>query len=327
MKRSGNLRSGLGVLVLCLLLGPGLGGARPVPGAGLVFAPPDNLPRGEKPGLGPDFPQLFSEPVEWQSAWSHLSRFSINTFTAVRASEQQLRDIAAFLTGRGIALTVTLQPLPVENCGRGIEGMTQTPTMPVWIARRMKKLDAPVSYFSLDEPLTFGHFYDKKEACRFPIEEVARRLATTIRRVREVYPDARIDDFEVPTLAPLDEWRRDLNQWLEAYRKYTGTPLDAMTLDVNWHRHDWQQVVRESVKILHIHGAKAGIFLDAIGGPGVTDESWMAEAKRNGEAIKNGDFGLDYVTVSSWMGHPRKLLPASDPMTLTGLLAWYASFR
>ena len=313
------------VLPLAAALALGLSGHSPMAAPALTFAPPDSLHHGDRPPLVPDFAQLFSDPDAWASGWSKLSAFSINTYFATLAPEALLHDVFGFLTTRHIALEVALQALPVEDCGVGVEGLVQTIRGPVGTVERMKKLNAPVATFGLDEPLTFGHFWDGHNACRLPVEEVAERLARTIAAVRAIYPNARINDYEVPTGKWYPQWQTVLPQWLEAYQRHTGTPLDAMTLDANWRDPHWQDAVRQSVRILHAHGVKAGIFLDATGGPDVTDGSWMAEAHRNGETIIRDKFGLDFVIVASWMGHPKRLLPASDRLSLTSLIPWFAS--
>lgn len=290
----------------------------------LIFFPPDSLRHGNQAPLVPDYPQLFSEPNAWASAWSKLSGFSMNNYLADLGPEDLLHQAFAFLTAHHISLEVALQSLPVENCGAGVEGLVQSVLHPINTAQRMKRLGAPVETFALDEPLTFGHFYDGHNACQLPVEEVAQRLATTISAVRAVYPNVRINENEVPTGTVFAHWKTVLPQWLEAYQRHTGTPLDAMTLDVDWRDPHWQDAVRQSVTILHAHGVKAGLYLDATGGPKVTDQSWMAEAHRNGETIIREKFGLDFVVIASWMGHPLRLLPASDPLSLTSLIPWFA---
>lgn len=312
------------VLPLAAALALGLNGRLLMAAPALTFAPPDSLHHGDHPPMVPDFPQLFSDPDAWASGWSELSAFSINNYSADLAPEDLLHTVFGFLSAHNISLEVALQGLPVEGCGLGVEGMVQTVRHPIATAERLKKLNAQVATFGLDEPLFFGHFWDGHNACRLPVEEVAERLARTIAAVRAIYPSARINDYEVPTGKAYPQWGTVLPQWLEAYQRHTGTPLDAMTLDANWRDPHWQDAVRESVRILHAHGVKAGLFLDATGGPDVTDESWMAEAHRNGETIIRDKFGLDFVIIASWMGHPKRLLPASDPLSLTSLIPWFA---
>lgn len=322
MRRSFARLLGAATLALCTVAPAVASRVMAVPA--LIFAPPDSLRHGNKAPLVPDYNQLFSDPDSWASGWSKLSGFQMNTYFADLGPEDLLHQAFAFLTAHRITLEIALQALPVENCGAGVEGMVQTVNHPTNTANRMRRLGAPVESFGLDEPLTFGHFYDGHNACKLPIEEVAERLATTIAAVRAVYPHARINDYEVPTGTVYPQWKTALPQWLDAYKRHTGTPLDAMTLDINWHDPHWQDAVRLSVSILHAHGVKVGIILDAPGGPNVTDESWMAEAHRNGEAIIRGKFGLDFVMISSWMGHPLRLMPANNPLSLTSLIPWFA---
>lgn len=270
MRRSFGRLFGAATLVLCLAAAPVM--AAPA----LLFAPPDSLRHGNQAPMVPDFNQLFSDPNAWSTAWSKLSGFNINTFTADVAPEDLLHQVFGFLTARHIALEVALQALPVENCGEGVEGLVNTIRRPVGTAERMKRLGAPVGSFGLDEPLTFGHFYDRHNACQLPVEEVAERLATTIRGVRAAYPDVRINDYEVPTGSVYPHWRAVLPEWLDAYQRHTGRKLDSMTLDVDWCDPHWQDAVRMSVSILHAHGVKAGIFLDAtVGRRSLTSHGWQ----------------------------------------------------
>ena len=51
------------------------------------------------------------------------------------------------------------------------------PGTPFAIAKRLKRLGVDVQWFSLDEPLQFGHLYKGANACRYSVREVANRLA------------------------------------------------------------------------------------------------------------------------------------------------------
>ena len=112
--------------------------------------------------------------------------------------EDKIKAISVFLSSRHIALAVGIQSLPVDGCGRGVEGMTKA-GQPGNVARRLKRLGIDVKYFALDEPLDFGHNFTGKQACKYSIQEVAHRLAGTISDLRTVYPDAKIVDYEAPT--------------------------------------------------------------------------------------------------------------------------------
>jgi hypothetical protein len=207
-----------------------------------------------------------------------------------------------------------------------VEGIVTTVKEPLSVARRLKQIGANVDSFGLDEPLEYGHIYKGRAACNFPIGEVAKRLAMTVREVRDLYPNAKFVDFEVPQDLPLPEWTDRLNQWLSAYQQATGTPLNGLAIDAHF-REAWQEPARRTADILHEKGVQAGIFLNAPGGSNVTDESWMKEAKQNILNVGAARLPIDFVIIATWVGHPSRDLPESDPLALTSLINWYAEHR
>lgn len=230
--------------------------------------------------MNEDFHELFDVPDKWATGSQKINVFSFNTTYAEFEPEERLRRIFTFLNARDIGINVSLQALFVEGCGVGIEGLVQIDHYPGDIARRLKRMDAPVQSFSFDSPLAFGHIYKGKNACAYSVEEVAKRLARTVADLRSSYPDAKFIDYESPTDLPFEQWTSTFRRWLDAYREETGTELDGMAMDANWHK-EWRQAAAATVELLHAHHAQAGIFLDANGGPSVTDQSWMIDAKRN----------------------------------------------
>jgi hypothetical protein len=288
------------------------------------FVPPDNLPRGDKL-MNEDYDALWDNPKSWSYAASQISVFSINPYYAAVAPEEKIREIYQFLSARHIAFAVGMQSLPVEGCGKGVEGTTSAGA-PGVIARRVRRFGADVQYFALDEPLEFGSIYRGKNACGYSVSEVARRLADTVRDLRSVYPNAKIVEYEPPDNQPLGQWTQTLAQYLEAYRQYTGTPLDELILDTGLTK-PWRATVSSSLAILHKHGTRAGLFLDAHGGPGVTDQSWMAEALEYARQIHDAKLNLDSIVISSWMLHPWRITPESHPLTLTALVDYYARLK
>ena len=292
------------------------------------FSPPDDHPRGKQHLISAeDYSRLFEHPEEWSSATAHVRAFGVDMSLAIDGPEEKLRRIFGFLKDHKIAANVSLQSLYTENCGRGIEGLVTVQHFPGDVLRRLKRLGLDVTYVSLDGPLGFGHTYRGKEECRYSAREVARRLAYTVRDVRSSYPNAKFVDYEGDfTYLPQDEAMPLLREWLDAYRAETGTELDALGMDVDW-RKPWRTSAPPTADILHAHGVKAGIFLDAAGGPTVTDESWMAEAERNARDIVTAKLPVDFVIIASWMMHPKRLLPESDPLALTHLVDWYEHYK
>jgi hypothetical protein len=293
----------------------------------LWFSPPDDHPRSRDHFITADgFTRMFEQPEEWAFAASHTKVFGIDTSLAIDGPEEKLRRMFDFFAAHDIAVNVALQALYTEGCGKGIEGLVQVQHYPGDIARRLKRLGFDVPYFAFDGPLAFGHIYKGKEACGYSVREVAHRLAHTVADVRSSYPNAKFVDYEGPTDLPLQEWVPTWREWLDAYRAETGTELDAMAIDTNW-RKDWRAASIPTIDLLHAHGAKAGIFLTATGGPTVTDESWLTEAKQNIRDVVAAKLPVDFVVISSWMQHPWRLVPETDPLTMTNLVDWYVHYR
>ena len=289
------------------------------------FAPPDNMPRF---GIVPmaDFPRLFDPEPAWLRALSHVHVFSLGSFYIQRAPEADLRRVLGFLEAHRIALDVGLQALPSEDCGQGVEGITPSVKEPIAVARRLRQMGANVRSFSFDEPLEYGHIYKGRAACRYPVREVARRVGMTVQGVREFYPGARFIDYEVAQDEPLPEWKETLSEWLSAFKAETGDSLDGLLIDVHF-RDSWEEPIRATIDILHANGVRAGLFLTAGGGSTVTDESWMEEAKGNVRSVFRAQLPLDFVDITTWAKHPTRILPETDPLSLTSLIHWYVECR
>jgi hypothetical protein len=76
------------------------------------------------------------------------------------------------------------------RCGVGVEGYSSEGQSLV-IARQLKALGADVRYYGMDEPLYFGHVFDKKNACHSSIPDLANDVGNKVRMVQSVFPSAR----------------------------------------------------------------------------------------------------------------------------------------
>jgi hypothetical protein len=246
---------------------------------------------------------------------------------SINGPAEELTRINAFLSGRHIALDVDAggvtmdYPVPTPGeCGYGVEGMVR-PGRTAAGVKRLKQLGIELTYVTLDEPLTYGHYYNRKNACRYSIEEVARRVAGEIAQIRQYYPDVRIVDVEAPQMTATPQWNADFPRWLKAYRDAAGAPFDAIVYDMVWSQ-AWQAVAAPGIRVAHAAGMRAGIILDG-SGPGGTDAEAAAAYKRNMQAVDASGLKFDLVWVANWTRHPSRNLPQSDPDTLTSVLDWY----
>jgi hypothetical protein len=225
----------------------------------------------------------------------------------------------ALAVGIGAAQMDNENPVPGE-CGFGVEGMNRPNRNAIYF-KRLKSLGIEIQYVSMDEPLTFAHYYDKKNACRYSIEDTARRVAASIAEIRQFYPNVKVVDTEAPNITNPQQWDADFSQWLAAYRRATGRSLDAVVFDVDW-RLPWMKWVSPGVAVLHKNGVHAGIILDGTG-PGSSDQDSIAARKQNAAAVQKSGLQFDIVEIANWTPHPSRNLPESDPDTLTSFLHWY----
>jgi len=227
------------------------------------FAPNDNLPRGPNRDryLHHDFPHLFDPKPAWDAK---IDVFKISPMMgSVVGPADELGRINAFLTGRRIALAVDTggvtmdHPVPTPGeCGYGVEGMAR-PGQNAANFKRLKHLGIEVAYVTLDEPLTYGHYYNRKNACRYSIEDVARRTAHEIAQIRQYYPDVRVVDVEAPQITATPQWNADFPMWLKAYRDAAGSPFDAIVYDMVLSQR-WQDVAVPGIRAAHAAGVRAG---------------------------------------------------------------------
>lgn len=291
------------------------------------FAPNDDLARGPNRDryLNHDFPHLFDPTPAWDPK---IDVFEISPMMgSVVGPNGELNRINTFLTGRHIALAVGTGGVTMDNprpapgeCGFGVEGMIR-PGRNAAAFKRLKQLGLEVRYVALDEPLTYGHYYNKKNACHYSIQDVARRVAAEIAEIRQSFPNIRVVDEEAPSITTTVQWNADFPNWLKAYRDAADVPFDAVVFDLDW-RQPWQTTVSASLRAARGAGVRTGIILDGTG-PGTTDADAIAAYKRNIEAVEASGLKFDLVIVANWTPHPARNLPQSDPDTLTSVLTWY----
>ncbi len=309
----------LGILILVALL-PAVAFSQEV-----WFAPPDNLQRGARPRANEDFPHLFDPSPAWSM---RADVFVISPLMGTPAGpEDTLRGINAFLAQHHMALAVGIGAAQMDNanpvpgeCGFGVEGMSR-PNRNAIEFKRLKQLGVDVQYVTMDEPLTFAHYYTKKNACRYSIQDTARRVAASIAEIRQFYPNVKVVDYESPTITSAQQWKADFPLWLSAYRQATGMPLDAVVFDIDW-RMPWLNWVSPGAVVAHENGVRAGIFLDGTG-PGASDADAIMAYKQNALSVQKSKLPFDLVVIANWTPHPSRNLPESDPETLTSFLHWY----
>ena len=273
---------------------------------------------------GYDFPALLKPNAPWQKA---LSRISVLRLPAnVVATYPDLPSLIHFIDEHHLKLGLGFGTMFGGGTCSGVEGFSRDSGFnheAVELARLWKRAGGKLDYVVMDSPLAFGHYYNKD--CHFSIAEIARRSGATMRALLTYFPNAIVVDAEGPGRVSDDIWLRDMAAWLPAFRMQSGHTIDSIMLDLHWHDlrpgDSWQNTTRRSVAYFGHLGLQIGLIVDADGGPGVTDEDWMAANLTHIHDIAHGDgFGLDYVAVDQWMHHVHHNLPESDPHAYTSLV-------
>ncbi len=269
-----------------------------------------------------DYPRLFEPGAPWQRALGTIQVFGLGPHFAATAPEEELRRLFAFLRAHNVGLTVAWPAASARPCERHTEGMSFQPRHSLSLAMRLRRLGAPLTYISLDEPLHFGYYNQRHNRCSYTIDSLAAGVAENIREVKEVFPGIKVVDVEPLTaLGPPPE----IGQWITALRREApGSAPVAMIFDVQWRR-PWWTYVPPIIGVLRNHNLDYGvIFNGSIADR--TDDAWMAAAQRHIEQWRSVALTPPtFVVIESWNDHPTHVLPESDPTTLPYLVNWYCT--
>jgi hypothetical protein len=278
-----------------------------------------------EPNVRSDYTDLFRPGSPWSRAAANIQVFKTSTQFLTRASDEQLRQMFAFLKEKHIAIaTAALMLTAPGMCGQNIEGYSAPGTIEA-LATRVKRLGGELSYMAMDEPLWFGHRYNGPRACRSSIADVAKDVARRVAAIRRIFPNVQVGDIEPFAVRgqPVD-WLDEIAQWIAAYRAATGENLAFFHVDMDWHQ-DWRAQLPGLVPVLKAARIKFGIIYD--GDPDDTSGiAWTRHAEERFAAVE-ADAALvpDQAILQTWMRHPAHMLPETQPGTMTWLVNRYAA--
>jgi len=305
-----------GVMALALI-------APAVATAQTIALVPNSGPNGAR-----DYPALFHPDAPWQEAARHVQLLAV---PVGGVPDDQLKQMFAELRRRKIGVALDMLPLTgsgsenPNHCGFHVEGYSAAGETAA-IAHRVKALGGEPAVYGMDEPLIYGHYYNGPNACHSSIAEIARDVAVKVRQVRAVFPGVKIGEAEPLMGLPEATWLADLTQWFDAFHAETGTPLDTFWLDLDWEA-PWQRRLPALTELLRAKGIRLGVIYN--GDDRVTtDEAWVASAVAHFQAFETAlGHSPDAVSFQTWVSHPTRVLPESDPLTLTGLLLRYLDWK
>jgi hypothetical protein len=230
------------------------------------------------------------------------------------------------LSRRNIDLAVGIAPLSGgrNRCGYHVEGYSADGE-PAAIAQRMRQLGGNPRFFSLDEPLYYGHRFDRsggRMGCKASIDDVARDVARKVRQLRAVFPEAVIGDGEP---FPADgDWLADLEEWFNAYQRETGSSLAFLRLDMAWHQR-WQQTLPELTALLRRKNIALQVIYNG-NARASSDAAWMTSAVQHFqdfEAITRPAVAA----IQFWTERPSRILPETNHTSATWLINRYIEWR
>jgi hypothetical protein len=184
----------------------------------------------------------------------------------------------------------------------------------------------------MDEPLFYGHDYDGKNACQYSVGQVAESVTKNVRRIRTYYPNVQFVLVEPEESLP--GGIGELSEFLDAYQAKLNELPVAVRFDVAFGQEDqkhreWHRDILGFVRMLKARGIGYSIVYKAgrvNGRIPDTDAGWISSAKAN---VADWEATVrekpSQVVIQTWNPHPVRIIPESDPTTMTGYLKWFVN--
>jgi hypothetical protein len=264
------------------------------------------------------FMDLFAPGAPWDSAATKTQVLKVSTQFLHAATDTELSAVIHALENRHIALGMEgLLLVESARCGRGVESYGGAGAIQA-LAARVKRLGGTIDYVAMDEPLWYGNFVVGPRNCNDTVESLAQQMAPNVRTLKTAFPAIRFGDIEPINNRTIGRIEVML-QFARAFKAATGEPISFVDADIIWQENWKPQIVDWKVK-LHAAGIAFGVIFD--GDPTDTsDDAWTSHAlERYRAVIADQSMKPDDMIFQSWMERPTRLLPDSEPATLTGLV-------
>jgi hypothetical protein len=283
------------------------------------------LVRAQHLDLLDDYMDLFAPASPWQQAAQHLGVFKIFAQTVLFGSDDMLRTIFTDMRRRHIAMAIEMGAVlhAADECGGG-EGYAE-PDLVDKVAGKLHRLGLVLDYWAMDEPVMRPHFLEPgkdthgRQVCQYPIPEVARRVAINVARMRQYFPNIQVGTIDVVYTrdVPGPDLVRDNIAFADEFLRQTGRPLAFWHADVAWQSEDWHTPLTVLVKRLRERNITYGVI---IGGSKAQQDAgdWIQAAlQRLRDQLADPATRPDDVIVQSWQMLPTRMLPETDPETVT----------
>lgn len=279
-----------------------------------------------------DYFELFKPDAPWSKAAQQVKVFMINGGVVMHQSDEEVKALFADLKRRHIGLAIEMGLLSGKDsagrqtCGVGVEGFAAPDNAKV-VANRIQKNGGELAYVAMDEPLWYGHHFAGRNACQWSMEDVARDIVRRVADLREKFPAVQIGDVEPIGTAQPPDWVQELAQWTQAYRKVVGEPLAFFHADVAWNG-PWQQQLSAVKSRMQADRITFGIIYDGGGSKNESDDLWTQEAEQRFRMVESTPSMVpDHAIIQTWARWPHRMLPETEPGTLTNLVLEYGKPR
>ena len=271
-------------------------------------------------GGSTDYMALF-QPESADPSLSRVAVFKVYSQFVEWAKDDDLRRIFAELKRRHIVLAMETGMITAsERCGRSVEGYGGVGAAAQ--AARIAQLGGDLAYIAMDEPAFYGHHFSGANACHADLTDIARDAAKNFAAVRAVFPQIRAGDLEPVEPSPDDSLIEEYARWADAYRAATGEPLAFFHADVQW-KESWRGPLEKLAVALHDRKIPLGVIYNG-NDDDSSDAAWVAHAEAHYHAVEvDSGIAPDQAVFQSWVSHPGRLLPDTDPGAFTHLLNRY----
>jgi len=288
---------------------------------GSIAAPPRLwISRVASPGFLTESGGLFRPDADWKTVADHTDAIQFPPGAILTRNDDELRRAFANLAARHIGLALELRVL-VRNdqCPQMTRGYSDAGEVEK-IIERIYRLGGDLKYVVMDDPYFFGHRFTGPGACLEPPATLARQIAEKLQLVRTYFPKAQIGTADL-----VDEsrpWIDELVEWTDVFQQVTGEPLAFFHAEVAWSHAAVRNLapLERAMKARHI---PFGIIYNA-DDAAHSDEAWIDNTREHIAEIESS-LGIhpDAAIFRSWAPYPSRLLPETQPGTLTNLAAQY----
>lgn len=267
----------------------------------------------------PDVLALIASPAAWPRVSARTSVVKLYPYFVGHVPDAVLADICGALKRRKIGLALEARVLDKRSpCGG--DGGDWT----LGLLAKLKRDGGDLDYLAMDEPVLH---WKAAAGCTATEADLARDVARKLASYRRVFPRLRFGDIEPVALdngAKLTS--AEILRFLDAYAAADGAPLAFFHADVVW-TFPWLRRTLELMQEVHRRGMRFGVIYNGLDFA-ATDAAWSQEAVDHFTAFERAaGRSPDAAVFQTWVGHPARALPESDPTTLTGIAAAYLDSR